>query len=90
MLERERQVVLTYTTWRWVWFFVPATLFLVFAFGLHAARHANTSEEPYYLGYMGSGMPIVIVIQWLVSVAKWQFADPGRAWFQIMLRHTCV
>ncbi len=74
MFQLERQVLLTYTTWRWIWFFVPMTLLLMLL-GFFGSLSRDTDKAMLFSAVFGIGIPICAGMQLFVAVSKWQFAN---------------
>jgi len=73
MFQKLKQVGMTYIIWRWMWLMLSSALLLMLGSALSSFdRHGATL----FPGIFSIGMPIIIGMQWFVSVAKWQFADP--------------
>ena len=76
MLQKLRQVALTYLTWRWIWFLLPICLLMMFAAPFYPKPPHDGQNPVLLFAIVGLAMPIQFGIQWLGAVAKWQFADP--------------
>ena len=77
MWERERQVVRTYTTWRWLWLMGPSIALMMVggAIGSYSQRgESDAVFSSHLLRHRFSG--VSRAPQWFVAVAKWQFANP--------------
>jgi len=96
MLERLKQVGMTYITWRWMWLMLPLTLLMMLGAAFQATFQQGGDQTPFFAGTFGIGMPIVLGVQWFASVAKWQFADPrarlmpGYTWPHILVIFTVL
>lgn len=76
MFRLERQVLRTYTTWRWMWLYAPFCGVFVFGSYVSAISKVETFQLLLMTTIFGLAMPIIMGLQWLVIVAKWQFANP--------------
>ncbi len=75
MFQLERQVLRTYTTWRWMWLLLPIALLLML--GPIFSHRNDTEAITYSLTTMfGTVIPIMTCMPIFMAIAKWQFADP--------------
>ena len=77
MFHKEWQVCLTYLTQRWLWFLGLVVASFVGG-GYSAALTGDGSRNPFQASFIlfPLAMPIMLGGAFLVSVVKWQFANP--------------
>jgi len=75
MFKQERQALLTYTTWRWMWLIIPVIALMILG-ACSIALNQKSNQVIFLPAVLGIGMPVLICMQWFIAVAKWQFANP--------------
>ncbi len=74
MFKQEQQVLLTYTTQRWLLLF--PSLILLATIGTYVTVSIGGKGAEHLQMTFGLGFPIMMGFIWLVSTARWQFANP--------------
>ncbi len=74
-LQQTKQVVLTYLTQRWPVLLMSGSFLFVILLSYATLFGGEKGAEPLQINF-GLGMPIMMGSMWLLSIAKWQFANP--------------